>query len=104
MNKKGKVSVSKKLKPKFTIEKELVGENVRVWIHLPGRGREAHEYEHCLIMRHGENRTCPIGGGLCNYGLTEISPPQQCPMRSGKFKNVVTMKFSIVDRKEEETE
>ena len=68
---------------------------VRVEVDIPGQGTEAHEFEHCPIKRDGA--MCPIGGGECKFGLTENSPPQLCPMRSGKFTQEISMRFSIVD-------
>jgi hypothetical protein len=88
---------NKRLENKLEEEKEK-RTMVRVLIDLPGRGEQAHEYTHCVIMRHGEGRICPIGGGECRYGLTEIAPPNRCPMRSGKFLTEIIMKFSIVER------
>lgn len=70
--------------------------NTRVYISIPGRGNQAHEYEHCPILQHGSNDVCPLGGGICRFGLTEISPPEGCPM--GKLGGEVTMKFNIVKR------
>ena len=73
---------------------------IRIEINLPGRGREAHEFEHCLI-RDAYNNYCSLDGGrACKFGLTEAYPPSTCPMRSGKFKQEISMEFSIVDIKE----
>ena len=79
-------------------EEKGKAENIRVVIDIPGIATEAHEYEHCPINRHGTHRVCPIGGGKCHYGLSEIRPPRRCPMRMGKFLQPVKMKFSIVER------
>jgi hypothetical protein len=67
---------------------------IRVGIDVPGRGKEAHEYEYCPIhaaFNFGER--CPLGAEICKYGLTDIAPPQTCPMKL----NAVLMEFSIVD-------
>ncbi len=68
---------------------------VRVDIYVPGQGYEAHEFQYCPIIfakdRYGSEQ-CPIGGGICNFGLTEVEPPATCPIRIGN----VRMKFSIV--------
>ena len=48
---------------------------IRLVINIPGVGKQAHEYSYCIIgYRSRDNDNCPIGGGKCRYGLTEISP------------------------------
>ncbi len=64
---------------------------IRVEMYNPGVGREAHEWEHCPIMKPEHHDICPIGGGVCKYGLTEIEPPKSCPIRNG-----LEMKFTLV--------
>lgn len=54
---------------------------IRVEIDVPGSGFQAHEFEYCPLIRHAADRMCPIGGGKCNFGLTEITPPRTCPLR-----------------------
>ena len=73
-------------------------QSVRIEIELPGRGTQAIENQDCSIMNFGANRTCPLGKCECRYGLTEIRPPKDCPMRMGdKFTSPIYMKFNIVD-------
>jgi hypothetical protein len=67
-------------------------DRVRVAIHLPGRGNEAHEYEYCPISERGVDSNCPLDGERCRFGLTEIVTPPTCPMRTG----VVEMTFSLL--------
>ena len=77
---------------------------VRAAIHIPGQGNNAHEFEYCPIMdhHHYERNICPIGGGECKFGLTEITPPKTCPLRSPGVSNddvqTIEMEFSIVER------
>jgi hypothetical protein len=66
-------------------------DKVRVDIEIPGQGKEAHEYEYCPLTERGNGGCCPIGGGTCKFGLTEISPPATCPLKAGTVK----MQFSI---------
>ena len=90
-------------------------ENIRVLVHVPGEGKEAHEYEYCPLseVRAGARSIkekpwpdvktwCRIKNIVCNFGLTEITPPDECPMRSGKFLNEITITFNIVDRENDE--
>ncbi len=56
-------------------------ERVRADIHVPGQGNESHEAEYCYLSHHSDGDDCPIGGGGCRFGLTEIKVPETCPLR-----------------------
>ena len=68
---------------------------VRIDIHKPGEGDESHEYEHCPIQFSAQfSTTCPLRTDLtCNFGLTEIAPPKDCPLRGC---GPLMMKFTVV--------
>ncbi len=70
---------------------------IRIDIHKSGEGNESHEYEYCPIFFAFENSSgeCPLGVGICKYGLTAISPPARCPIGSKSFE----LKLSIVEVK-----
>ena len=57
---------------------------IRIEIYKPGEGHEAHEYEYCPIFFAFQNKSdeCVLGGGICKYGLTEIEPTGNCPIRN----------------------
>ncbi len=98
---------------------------VKVLVHVSGEGIEAHEFEHCPLSDFEEvekfsmaaltlkelgdknnwpknpKMICRIRKVFCNFGLTEIHPPEDCPMRSGKFLSEITMGFSIIERNSE---
>ena len=67
---------------------------IRVEINIPGEGDEAHEYEHCPIYFAVDrvHNICPLRPISCVFGLTTVSPPDLCPLRSSGVK----MKFKIV--------
>lgn len=55
---------------------------IRIEMRKPGEGSFAYEYEHCPIyFAVGKgNDICPLDGMVCKFGLTEISPPDDCPI------------------------
>ena len=62
---------------------------IRVEYDKFGEGKEAHEWEYCPIyfaFQNGSNE-CPLGAGVCKYGLTATEPPENCPIKNGiEFK------------------
>ena len=64
---------------------------IRVDIDVPGEGWEAHEYEHCPL-RESMAVMCSIRPLPCNYGLTEIDVPHECPLR----RSAVTMRYKRI--------
>lgn len=64
---------------------------IRVDIDVPGEGWEAHEYEYCSL-RDGLANICTLRPCSCNYGLTEIDVPHECPLRM----SAVTMRYKRI--------
>ena len=67
-------------------------QRVRADVRVPGQGDEAHEAEHCYLSLIGDSDDCPIGGGVCRFGLTEIVVPNTCPLRL----NAVHISLSLI--------
>ncbi len=68
---------------------------IRIEIDVAGVGIQAHEYDHCPIHLSTEGEACPMTHNPCRYGLTDIMPPTNCPMRHGPMQ----MQFSVIEEK-----
>ena len=73
---------------------------IRADIRVPTQGNETREAEYCYLYKYLNNDHCPVGGGVCRFGLTEIEVPETCPLRTG----AITIVLSVVGKEKLEVE